>query len=211
MAAVTEELRVRRARGDDIPAIAPLLHLPAVGLNRMAGSRERALRIITADLERGGRDVTWVAELDGAPVGALVAYPYRDHPVRTRRFLRALLRHTPAWRWPVLAWRQWREGRRAPQHPGDWLYVDAVATERGHRRQGVATALLDRLERIAERDGFSVIALDTGKDNDAALALYRGAGFRVLDVVPRPGPPYGVVMLAKDVGASRAPRPGGPR
>ena len=99
--------------------------MPAVGLNRMAGSRERALRVLSADLKRGGRDVTWVAEIDDAPVGALVAYPYREQPARTRRFLAALLRHTPPWRWPELAWQQWRRERRTPGHPGDWLYIPA--------------------------------------------------------------------------------------
>ena len=195
-AAVADEIQVRRARTDDVPAIAPLLHMPAVGLDRMAGSRETALRIIAADLERGGRDVTWVAELDGAPVGVLVAYPCREQPARARRFLAALLRHAPPWRWAAIALLQWRGDRRAPQHPGNHLFIDALATEGGYRRRGVATALLERADRIAARGGFPAIALNARRDNDAALALYRRAGFRKANVLTATPPdPEGVVLV----------------
>ena len=197
---MADEIRVRRARDDDIPALVALLHMPAVGLDRMAGSRERALRVLRADLKRGGRDVTWVAEVDGAPVGALVAYPYREQPARTRRFVAALLRHTPPWRWPELAWQQWRRGRRTPGHPGNWLYIDSLATEDGHRRRGVATALLERADRIAARGGFPVIAVTAGTDNDAALALYQRAGFRVTERREAAPPAHSGVVLVKEPG-----------
>jgi ribosomal protein S18 acetylase RimI-like enzyme len=53
------------------------------------------------------------------------------------------------------------------------LYVAAHA-----RRSGVARALLDAAARFAREDGARGIMLETGRDNDAAQALYRAAGWR---------------------------------
>ena len=53
------------------------------------------------------------------------------------------------------------------------LYVDA-----GARRQGVAHRLLDAAAAFAREDGAAGIALETARDNDAARALYRAAGWQ---------------------------------
>ncbi|RZA13407.1 MAG: GNAT family N-acetyltransferase [Lysobacteraceae bacterium] len=52
------------------------------------------------------------------------------------------------------------------------LYVDA-----GARRTGVARALLDAAATFAREDGAAGISLETTRDNDAARALYRAAGW----------------------------------
>lgn len=52
------------------------------------------------------------------------------------------------------------------------LYVDAAA-----RRGGVARALLDAAVAFAREDGAARIVLETGRDNAAARALYRSAGW----------------------------------
>jgi len=52
------------------------------------------------------------------------------------------------------------------------LYVDA-----GARRSGVARDLLDAAARFAREDGAAGISLETTRDNDAARALYRAAGW----------------------------------
>lgn len=53
------------------------------------------------------------------------------------------------------------------------LYVDA-----GARRQGVARRLLNAAAAFAREDGAAGIALETARDNDAARALYRAAGWQ---------------------------------
>lgn len=53
------------------------------------------------------------------------------------------------------------------------LYVDAAA-----RRRGVARALLDAAVAFARDSGAARIALETGRDNAAARALYRSAGWQ---------------------------------
>lgn len=52
------------------------------------------------------------------------------------------------------------------------LYVDAAA-----RRRGVARTLLDAAAQFARDDGAAGISLETTRDNDAARALYRAAGW----------------------------------
>ncbi|WP_240126421.1 GNAT family N-acetyltransferase [Thermomonas alba] len=53
------------------------------------------------------------------------------------------------------------------------LYVAADA-----RRSGVGRALLDSAAAFARSDGAAAIALETARDNHAARALYRAAGWR---------------------------------
>ena len=52
------------------------------------------------------------------------------------------------------------------------LYVDAAA-----RRSGVGRRLLDAAAAFAREDGAAGISLETGRDNAAARALYRAAGW----------------------------------
>ena len=57
-----------------------------------------------------------------------------------------------------------------------WILNDLfVAAEA--RRQGVARALLDAAARACREDGAAGLMLETGRDNAAARALYRAAGW----------------------------------
>ena len=58
-----------------------------------------------------------------------------------------------------------------------WILND-LFVEQGARRQGVARALLDAAAAFAREDGAVGIVLETARDNAAARALYRGAGWR---------------------------------
>lgn len=198
---MADDIQVRRARAGDLPALPPLLFLAAEDMYlRMAGPRERALRVIAADLRRGALALTWVAELDGAPVAAMVAYPYGDDPDRVRAFLRALIPRTPPWRWPSIALLHWRGQRRGARHPVECLYVDALSTEPSARRRGAAAALLVEAERVATAAGRRWLALETAATNHAALALYGSAGFTPSDHVAATGPIPRTVCLVKELG-----------
>ena len=66
------------------------------------------------------------------------------------------------------------------EQPRSEIYIYDLAVSAAHRRQGVATALIERLQEIAARHGASVIFVqaDTGPEDAAAIALYSKLGSR---------------------------------
>lgn len=57
-----------------------------------------------------------------------------------------------------------------------WILNDLFVAEAA-RRQGVARALLDAAAAFARADGAAGISLETTRDNAAARAVYRSAGW----------------------------------
>jgi aminoglycoside 3-N-acetyltransferase I len=57
-----------------------------------------------------------------------------------------------------------------------YIYDLAVASE--HRRQGIATALIDRLREIVANRGTHVIFVQADYGDEAAIALYESLGTR---------------------------------
>jgi aminoglycoside 3-N-acetyltransferase I len=58
------------------------------------------------------------------------------------------------------------------------LYIYDLAVSVEHRRQGVATALIDHLREIAARRGVWVIYVQADYEDDPAIALYEKLGMR---------------------------------
>ena len=56
-------------------------------------------------------------------------------------------------------------------------YITNVAVSPGFRRQGAARALLAELETRARAQELSFVTLEVRASNDAAIALYTGAGY----------------------------------
>jgi len=80
-------------------------------------------------------------------------------------------------------------------------YVAAVATDPAWRRRGVASALLDAVEAAC---ADSAVYLHVAEGNDAAIALYRGRGFR--DVAGRVAPDLLAALDAEVAGSDRVQR-----
>jgi ribosomal protein S18 acetylase RimI-like enzyme len=55
------------------------------------------------------------------------------------------------------------------------MYVQA-----GHRRRGFGRMLLDALEELARRRGYSAVRLETGGNQPEAIGLYEGAGYHLI-------------------------------
>jgi ribosomal protein S18 acetylase RimI-like enzyme len=58
-------------------------------------------------------------------------------------------------------------------------YLWAAHVEPARRSQGVGSAVLQHLERVAAERGCLSVRLAVGKDNPAALRLYRRLGYEV--------------------------------
>ncbi|HKP91792.1 MAG TPA: GNAT family N-acetyltransferase [Thermoleophilaceae bacterium] len=188
---MTDGLRVRRAREEDISELAPLVHLPHERMfERIARDRPHALAMVEADLRGGLVGSAWIAEVDDAVAGAMVVYPHREDAARVRALLLVVLRRSPPWRWPAIARVFWHGARHGSLHPADSLYVDALAVDARFRRRGVALALLEHAASTAAGDGLRSVSLDTAETNVPAVGLYRKAGFEVTQVAPgRSGAP----------------------
>ena len=175
-------IEVRKATPNDFPRAAALLHHSAADMyDRFAGGRERALSMLERSLAEPGNassaDVVWVAAVDGQVAGAMSAFPVDEAGDRARSFLWLALHHAPPWRWPVALYLYWAGGRAAPSPPASALYIDALATDPGFRRRGVARALLAAAEEAAREQRLPAVALDTTIANEPARALYASEGF----------------------------------
>jgi [ribosomal protein S18]-alanine N-acetyltransferase len=67
----------------------------------------------------------------------------------------------------------------------DELHVLNVAVAPEARRQGVARAILDRVEAQGREQGARVAMLEVRRGNHPAIALYRSLGYREVGVRPR--------------------------
>ena len=196
-----QQPRIRPYRPEDSASVSSILYESSGGVyDRYAGSRSLAERTIARALQREGNtasaDVVWVAELDGEPAGAMAAMAFAEWAPRAYAFLRTTLRTIPPWRWPGALWIYQAGGRAGAGPPASSFYVDSLATAERFRRRGVAAALLAHAESRARELQLGSVALDTWVDNHAALALYKGAGFRELGRSSgRAGLPGGVLLL----------------
>ncbi len=59
----------------------------------------------------------------------------------------------------------------------DFLDVDEFCVDEKHRRQGVASALVNFIREYAKEKGFHRIELNMWEFNQGALAFYEAAGF----------------------------------
>lgn len=71
------------------------------------------------------------------------------------------------------------------------FYIYDLAVDAAHRRRGVATALIARLQSLARERGIYVIFVQADHGDDAAIALYTKLGSREdvlhFDIAPQRG------------------------
>lgn len=58
------------------------------------------------------------------------------------------------------------------------IYIYDLAVDAEHRRQGIATALIEELQRVARERGAYVIFVQADHGDDPAIALYTKLGVR---------------------------------
>ena len=59
----------------------------------------------------------------------------------------------------------------------DFLDIDEFCVDKNHRREGIATALVDFIKQYAKEKGYHRIELNMWEFNEGALAFYEEAGF----------------------------------
>ena len=64
------------------------------------------------------------------------------------------------------------------EQPRSEIYIYDLAVAAAHRRQGVATALIEELKKIAAARGAYVIFVQADLGDEAAIALYTKLGVR---------------------------------
>ena len=176
---------LRRASPHDAPAAARLILEAAPSLAVIlhdGGVAERtAAAAFRTERSVFGYRFALLADGDAGPVGLVVAYPGRLHASLKLGTGVALARAAGTRHVGDLVRRGRILDRLLPSVGNDCLYVSVVAVDSDHRRQGIATALMDRVVAGAERLGLAV-ALDVGVEDEPARRLYEGMGFRIREV-----------------------------
>ena len=77
------------------------------------------------------------------------------------------------------------KGKIAGMYGLERVDIDVVELRRmyvgpGHRRKGLARQMLEHAERTAENLGYRRMVLSTSELQQAALAMYRAEGFRLV-------------------------------
>lgn len=67
---------------------------------------------------------------------------------------------------------------------GRVLVVHRLIVDPRYQRQKLGSQLMDCAEREAAREGYDTIRLDAFTENPAALAFYKGRGYRQVGTVP---------------------------
>lgn len=176
---------LRRASPEDAPGAAKLILQAAPGLEVIFHDKRSALRAAAAafrtDRSVFGYRFGLLADGEAGPVGLVLAYPGRLHATLKLGTGVALARAAGARHVGDLVRRGRILDRLLPSVRNDCLYVSVLAVDENHRRQGIATALMDRVGAGAQRLGLSV-ALDVGVEDEPARKLYESLGFRVREV-----------------------------
>jgi GNAT superfamily N-acetyltransferase len=175
---------VRRARPDDVAAAELVFDAAADAYTPLAGSAERARRILTRMWSRPGHSASFehalVAEVDGEITGVLIGFPARDRYALHRRLLLASVRDLSITRWPLLIVGLPLLVLLSPRPPRDSYYVGTIAIARNARRRGVASTLGYWVERDARERGFRVVVAHTGTRHAVARRALENYGLQVL-------------------------------
>jgi len=92
----------------------------------------------------------------------------------------------------------------------DEVHVIRMAVDDAHRRQGIATCLLDALLGWADGVGAVAVLLEVRAGNDAARSLYAAAGFAADGLRPRYYPDgEDALLLRREPAVGPSDRPAG--
>lgn len=199
---------LRRATVRIAPDAAALILQAVPSLEVVLGDRATALRGLEACYLAERTELAHrfglIAEVDRELAGIVIAFPGRMHGTLKLGTGVMLARAAGARHVTELTQRARVINRLLPNADRGTLYVSALAVGEAHRRQGIATALMERVIAGATRLGLGV-TLDTAAD-EPARSLYEKLGFRVVslretsDAERKLVPVSGMVRLERPLG-----------
>lgn len=164
---------IRPAKPEDGVLAAPLI-VDAIDeiANRLTGEEdsEKVLEMLDELFKRTANRHsylnTYVAELDGAFAGIMVAYGGDKAETLDKNLEKWLA----------------DKGAAVPtievEARADEFYIDTICSSRAHRGQGVGTALLNHADIVAKEKGYHKVSLSVEKQKVRARQLYERVGFK---------------------------------
>ena len=174
---------LRRAAEGDAHEVAPLILYAAPHLRVLLGGDHEAWHAAEAcfrsDRTMFGHRWGMVAEAGGEVAGFVIAFPGRHWGSLKLGTGVTLARAAGVKHAGDLVKRGRILDRLHPAPPREALYVSALAVHPRHRREGIATRLMERAIAGADHLGLEV-ALDLDLDAEVPRKLYEGLGFAVV-------------------------------
>lgn len=178
-------IRIREGEAKDAPFLAQVV-MEAVGEDLCLGLADRAERLPLVsklfetlagsdDSQYSYRNAFVAEDEDGNPQGGIIAYDGAQLHELRKAFIREANR--------ILGWNvteQEAENWGDEADAGE-TYIDSLYVAPGLRRQGVATRLMDAINRRYENSG-KPLGLLVEPENHTALATYRKWGFREVGI-----------------------------
>ncbi|MCG6169321.1 GNAT family N-acetyltransferase [Leptospira sp. FAT2] len=185
-------LQIRPSEPQDVDVVVPLIYSsgPAAWDFVFTQNEKTPFDFLRSSFIKRGNTISYtnhfVAEHQGEIVGAILSY-------RQPSFL--LLNGGTALRIisvygfaapKVMGRGLTTEGMIKPPKPGR-LYLGHIAVSEKHRGKGIGKELI---RFMANRfPNFKTLSLDVSQKNEAAIALYKGLGFRTIEARAFSGPP----------------------
>jgi ribosomal protein S18 acetylase RimI-like enzyme len=175
---------VRTAAPSDVTDVVPLIVSAGGELLRwgMADREDLAFALITSCWHRAGHPVgpgwTLVAESEGRTAGCLLGGDALRWEAAERHAAQPLDPALPPAVIETIEIRESLQNAVRPPLPARSWYLASVAVAPWARRRGVASILLDTAFIRAKAEACTSVVVEVEVNNQPALALYAGAGFR---------------------------------
>ena len=171
---MNHELNIRKATKSDAPLIAKVVAMAIgeEGSKHYCGDNHQSVLEEIARLENSQYSYknTIVAEVDGMPAGAAVAYDGAKLHYLRKATLEVILKHTE------------KEMQIADETDASEFYLDSLAVLPEYRSRGIGAQLILAVKEIALNEYGKNLGLLVDFENPDAERLYKSVGFERMNV-----------------------------
>ena len=201
---VSSEILIRPARPEDAAFVADMLYLSMGKLadylfeNAKQPAHTLIKKLVTCNAGRFGFEITFIAEADGEPLGALVVcegakLDSLNLAVVPNIF--SVMGLVPALRF---LWRGYAlpGGREAEK---DEYYISNLGVSAASQGRGIGSQLMTFAEERAQSVSLKKCALVVGLYNKNALRLYQRLGYQIVETISHPNEYLGYHRMVKQL------------